>query len=80
MALCLPRVQIKSAMSLMLKDIPGYRIRDASFWTLAYRGLVHPLESNGPSDIYERLLPYLNTRPLLSNIPASMAQEVRERG
>lgn len=31
---------------------------------------------NGPRELYERLLPYLNTRPLLSNVPASLSKDV----
>ena len=62
--------------SLLLGDVPAYRIRDSSFWTLAYRQLVHARPDNGPRHLYERLLPYLNSRPLLSNVPAEMSKDV----
>lgn len=70
--------QMRSVASLLLKDVPGYRVRDSSFWTLAYRQLVHARPDNGPRDLYERLLPYLNTRPLMSNIPAGLAKDVSQ--
>lgn len=62
--------------SLQLMDVPAYRIRDSSFWTLAYRQLVYARPDNGPQELYERLLPYLNSRPLLSNVPADFAKDV----
>ena len=67
---------MKSVASLLLRDVPGYRVRDSSFWTLAYRQLVHARPDNGPKHLYERLLPYLNARPLLSNVPAGLSKEV----
>ncbi|CAN0523895.1 unnamed protein product, partial [Ectocarpus sp. 12 AP-2014] len=42
---------------------------------LAYRQLVHARPENGPEHLYERLLPYLNSRPLLSNVPAGLSQD-----
>ncbi|CAM9908158.1 unnamed protein product, partial [Hapterophycus canaliculatus] len=68
-------MQMKSVASLLLKDVPGHRVRDSSFWTLAYRQLVHARPENGPQHLYERLLPYLNTRPLLSNVPAALSKD-----
>lgn len=68
---------MKTVASLLLRDVPGYRVRDSSFWTLAYRQLVHARPDNGPNYLYERMLPYLNTRPLLSNVPAGLSKEVR---
>lgn len=62
--------------SLQLMDVPAYRVRDSSFWTLAYRQLVYARADNGPKQLYERLLPYLNSRPLLSNVPADFAKDV----
>ena len=50
----------------VLYDIPRSRIADSSIWFLMLRGLVYPGE-NGPKDVYETLLPYLNQRPLLDN-------------
>lgn len=67
---------MKSVASLLLKDVPGHRVRDSSFWTLAYRQLVHARPGNGPKHLYERLLPYLNTRPLHSNVPAALSKDV----
>lgn len=69
-------MQMKAVASLMLNDVPGFRIRDSSFWTLAYRQLVNARPSNGPQELYEKLLPYLNSRPLLSNVPAGLSKEV----
>ena len=67
---------MRSVASLMLGDVPGHRLRDSSFWTLAYRPLVHARPENGPKHLYERLLPYLNSRPLLSNVPAGLSKKV----
>lgn len=67
---------MRSVASLLLADVPGHRVRDSSFWTLAYRQLVHPRPDNGPQHLYERLLPYLNSRPLLSNVPAGLSKKV----
>lgn len=71
------RWQMRAVASLLLRDVPGYRVRDSSFWTLAYRQLVHARPGNGPEHLYERLLPYLNSRPLLSNVPAGLSRDVR---
>lgn len=67
---------MRTVASLLLRDVPGYRVRDSSFWTLAYRQLVHARPENGPKHLYERLLPYLNARPLLSNVPAGLSKDV----
>ncbi|CAM9273940.1 unnamed protein product [Sphacelaria rigidula] len=67
---------MKAVSSLLLRDVPGLRVRDASFWTIAYRQLIHAAPENGAQELYERLLPYLNSRPLLSNVPAGLSQDV----
>ena len=35
---------------------------------MMYRMMVYPSEENGPKVFYERLLPYLNSKPLMANI------------
>ena len=41
---------------------------DTCFWFMMYRMMVYPSEENGPKVFYERLLPYLNSKPLMANI------------
>jgi hypothetical protein len=60
--------KIKRMLSLVLESVPYDRIKDASFWFMIYRMMVYPAEDNGPKVFYERLLPYLNSKPLMANV------------
>jgi hypothetical protein len=54
-------------MSLVLRDVPLLRAANPMWWFLATRSLAFPSASHAASLLYERLLPFLNGRPLLSN-------------
>ena len=57
---------IEHATPLVLRDVPLERACDGAFWYLAL--LAEPKGAGGAA-MYERLLPFLNQRPLLSNWP-----------
>ncbi len=66
------------AQAIVLFGIPTWKLNNSSFWFMALRRLVFPASSDsekkfesGAQLMYERLLPYLNTRPLYSNSVAS---------
>jgi len=56
---------LSHATPLLLRDIPSVRLCDGAFWYLAL--LVEHKDLAHASALYERLLPALNGRPLLSN-------------
>ena len=53
---------------LHLRDVPRRRATDPTWWLLVTRALIFPDPSNGPSELYERLLPHLNGRPVLADV------------
>ena len=55
-------------------DIPGERLMDSSFWTLLFRMQVYPSRKNNAAFLYTKLLPALNSRPLLSNLDQGPAE------
>ncbi len=53
--------------------MPEERIGDSAFWFLLFRAHVNPKAKfggaeAGPRFVYETLLPFLNSRPLLANV------------
>ncbi len=72
------------AQAIVFSGIPTWKLSNASFWFMALRRLIFPASSDsqkkketGAQLMYERLLPYLNTRPLYSNAVASEAEGKR---
>ncbi|CAM9378337.1 unnamed protein product [Chrysoparadoxa australica] len=63
----------EQVQALTLTGIAATKLCDSSWWFLALRPLIYPSDSSGPELLYERLLPYLNTRPLYSNVAAAEA-------
>ena len=59
--------KMERASPLILKHVPKERINDGSFWFLLYRPLFKTV-SNPQEIIYEKLLPFLNSKPLMSNL------------
>ena len=59
--------KMKRAMSIVCEDIPTERLLDSSFWFMLFKQLVYPSDNNGPRELYEILLPYLNNRPFSAN-------------
>ncbi len=55
-------------LAMTIWDIPSVRIMDSTFWTLLFRMQVYPSHKNNASFLYTKLLPALNSRPLLSNL------------
>ena len=60
--------ELEKTLSYSLYDIPKHRVIDSSVWFLIFRQMAYPDKNNGPAALYEQLLPYLNQRPLLSNM------------
>jgi len=58
---------------LELRDIPPERIYDSAFWMMLMRLTVFPRPTNGATMLYERLLPFLNAKPLAANIVDGVA-------
>lgn len=53
--------------SYVLRDIPVQRATNPTFWFLATRSLCFPSKLNSCKTLYEKLLPFLNRKPLLAN-------------
>ena len=56
---------------LLVRDIPAHRIRDGAFWFVALKAALFPDSKHSAALFYEQLLPYLNQRPLASNVSAA---------
>ena len=55
-------------MALTMWNIPSQRIMDSTFWVVLFRMQVYPSKRNNAEFLYTKLLPSLNTQPLLSNL------------
>lgn len=55
-------------LAMTVWDIPSVRVMDSTFWTLLFRMQVYPSHKNNAAFLYTKLLPALNSRPLLSNL------------
>lgn len=55
-------------MAMTVWDIPAERVLDSSFWTILFRMQVYPSRRNNAAFLYTKLMPALNSRPLLSNL------------
>lgn len=56
-----------------MQHVPEERISDSAFWFLLFRAHANPKAKfggaeAGPRFVYETLLPFLNSRPLLANV------------
>jgi hypothetical protein len=56
-----------------VQHVPEERISDSAFWFLLFRAHANPKAKfggaeAGPRFVYETLLPFLNSRPLLANV------------
>ena len=61
----------------LLRGIPAHRVRDGAIWCMLLRAVAFPKEAASTAAlVYEHLLPFLNARPLGSNLTAA---EVAER-
>ena len=55
-------------LAMTIWDIPAERVLDSTFWVLLFRMQVYPSKKNSAAFLYTKLLPALNSRPLLSNL------------
>lgn len=55
-------------LAMTVWDIPAERVLDSTFWTLLFRMQVYPSRKNNAAFLYTKLMPSLNSRPLLSNL------------
>jgi hypothetical protein len=69
--------KMERATPLILKHIPKTRISDASFWFMLYRPLFKVVP-NPQKTIYEKLLPFLNSKPFMSNLSSYNEDEMME--
>jgi len=61
-------------MAMTIWEIPPERLLDSTFWTLLFRMQVYPSKRNDAEFLYTKLLPALNSRPLLSNLDQGPAE------
>lgn len=61
-------------LSMTVWDIPSERVMDSSFWILLFRMQVYPSRKNDAAFLYTKLMPALNSRPLLSNLDQGPAE------
>jgi len=60
--------RLKYQHGLLLENIPINRVLDSSFWFLLYTPMVYPTaDKSNAQFIYERVLPFLNHKPILNN-------------
>ena len=55
-------------LAMTIWNIPAQRLMDSTFWTLLFRMQVYPSKKNNAHFLYTKLLPALNSQPLLSNL------------
>jgi hypothetical protein len=59
--------ELLRSRSFVLSEIPAAHIEDSAVWFLLMRPAVFATAGAGPALLYERILPFLNSRPLLRN-------------
>ena len=68
------------ATPLLLRDIPASRVCDGAFW---YFALLADAKVMSTAQLYEKLMPYLNSKPLMANFenakPAAAPQPAAAR-
>ena len=68
MRLSEPLAHKEHVATLWLEDIPAHRVQDSTTWFMLLRLLLYPSESNTASQLYDKVLPALNEKPLLANL------------
>jgi hypothetical protein len=61
-------------LAMTIWEIPSARLLDSTFWILLFRMQVYPSRKNTAEFLYTKLLPALNSRPLLSNLDQGPAE------
>ena len=61
-------------LAMTIWEIPSQRLLDSTFWILLFRMQVYPSRKNTAEFLYTKLLPALNSRPLLSNLDQGPAE------
>ena len=61
-------------LAMTVWEIPSQRLLDSTFWILLFRMQVYPSRKNTAEFLYTKLLPALNSRPLLSNLDQGPAE------
>jgi hypothetical protein len=61
-------------LAMTIWDIPASRVLDSTFWTILFRMQVYPSRKNNAAFLYTKLLPALNSRPVLSNLDQGPAE------
>ena len=63
----------------LFRDIPAQRVRDGAIWCMLLKAIAFPAH-NSAALVYEHLLPFLNAKPLASNLTAEdVAQRATAR-
>ena len=55
-------------MMLVIDDIPEYKLSDSAFWFFTARMVTYMHPKNKAKTFYQKLLPYLNEKPLKANV------------
>ena len=58
---------------LLIPHIPSQRVRDGAVWFMLLRAAVMPDAKHSATLLYSQIFPFLNSRPLLANLPSSEA-------
>lgn len=56
--------ELLRSQSFVLDDVARDVVTDSSFWFVLLRRYVFPDSSNGPKELYETIIPFLNRKPL----------------
>eukprot|EP01060_Flectonema_neradi_P029194 TRINITY_DN3976_c6_g1_i2.p1 TRINITY_DN3976_c6_g1~~TRINITY_DN3976_c6_g1_i2.p1 ORF type:complete len:3023 (+),score=543.42 TRINITY_DN3976_c6_g1_i2:1734-10802(+) len=71
-------------LPLIYNDVPTHLLCNSLFWYLLWRPYLYPAPGNGPSYLYEVLLPYLNRTParspVFADVPGSWWQRLPPGG
>jgi hypothetical protein len=65
---------VKRSMAFTFSDVSTDRVLNTSFWMLAFKLAVHPDPRFGTEFFYTRLIPYLVSAPLLTQVKPEIAE------
>ncbi|KAK3264394.1 hypothetical protein CYMTET_26864, partial [Cymbomonas tetramitiformis] len=75
-----PLGEIKYSACAALEGIPAWKVEDSAFWWIFMKPLLFPNDQNGPRQLYEKVLPFLNSRAVRSNPVCEAEWRPRSRG
>ena len=58
---------------LLLRNVPMHRVRDGAVWFVLLKAALMPEKNHTVGLLYQTIFPFLNSRPVLANLPSSAA-------